>query len=120
VTPPTLVDMTQEVYRLSRLLDQGLDFLREQAVRLAQAEHDYRLARAESWPATKGTAKEREDAVNALCAAARKERDTAEHLRQAAIESVRSRRAQVSAIQSLLNAHRAEAEMDNYGPRSAP
>lgn len=114
-----LVEMTREMYRLSGVLDKGLDFLRDQAVVLAQAEHDYRLHRAEAWGATKGTAKEREDAVNALTAASRKERDTAEHLRQAAIESVRSRRAQISALQSLLNAHKAEADMASYGPRTA-
>lgn len=117
--PASLVEMTAEMYRLSRLLDAGLDFMRENAAELAEAEHDYRLARASAWGRVEGTAKEREDHVNALTAVQRKRRDTAEHMRQAALESVRSRRTQVSALQSLLNAHRAEAEIDTYGPRTA-
>lgn len=115
----SLVDMTKEMHRLSTLLDDGLTFLRTNAAELAESEHDYRRARAEAWGHTTGTAKEREDAVNALTAAARKRRDTAEHMRQAAMESVRSRRAQVSALQSLMNAHRAEAEFARVGPREA-
>lgn len=116
--PTGLVDLTRELFRLSDLLDSGLDFLRGKATELAVCEHDYRLARAEAWGSTTGTAKQREDAVNALTAEQRLARDSAEHLRQAALESIRSRRTQISALQTLLGAHKAEGELAKYGPRT--
>lgn len=114
----SLVEMAREMARLSGLLDDGLLYMRTNAVELSESEHAYRLDRAEAWARTMGTAKEREDAVNALSADSRRRRDVAEHMRQAAVESVRSRRAQVSALQSLLSAHRAEAEFSRIDPRS--
>lgn len=113
------MDLHAEVERLSRLIDKGVDALRETAQELAQAEHDYRLARAMAWPKTDGTAKEREDNVNALTAPERKRRDLAEGLRAAALEALRSRRQQLSAVQTLANADREEAAFARTGPRSA-
>lgn len=115
--PTGLADMTKELFRLSRLLDQGLDFLRTHANDLAESEHLYRKARALAWQQVEGLAKAQEDAVNALTADERQRRDTAEHMRQAAMESVRSRRVQVTALQTLINAHRGELELSRYGPR---
>lgn len=110
-------DYTAEFRRMSELLDSALSYLRAQTVELADAENAYRKARAEAWVGVPdATAKQKEDHVNAVTADDRKRRDLAEGMRQGALEAVRSRRTQISALQSLLSADRAELEMAKYGP----
>jgi hypothetical protein len=118
VTP---AELRTEAFRLSGLIDQGVTALREQSKALAQAERNYRRAKSEAWVRCpndphdrKGserewTAARREAWVDAECADLRYERDLAEGVRQAALEAVRSRRTQLSALQSLLAADREEA-----------
>ena len=110
------MNLATEADRLSKLIDNGVQALRKTSQDLANAEHDYRLARALAWPKTEGTAKQREDQVNSLTAGERLERDLAEGQRVAALEALRSRRAQLSALQSVANAERAEAEFTRTGP----
>jgi hypothetical protein len=103
--------------RLSRLLDRGLDALRDSARDYADAEQEYRKAKAQAWVSVpEGTVPERQAKVDAATAGLRHARDLADGMRQAALEAVRSRRAQISALQSLLNAHRAEAEFARTAP----
>lgn len=113
----TPADLASEASRLSGLIDKGVSALRAAAVKLANAEHDYRLSRAVAWHKTDGTAKQREDEVNALTASNRLTRDLAEGERLAVLEALRSRRAQLSALQSVANAERAELELAGKGPR---
>jgi hypothetical protein len=109
----SLPEIADEMARLSRLLDQGLAALRDQARELAEAEREYRRAKAQAWvTAPEGTVPQREAFVNGVTADLRYVRDLADGMRSAALEAVRSRRTQVSALQSLLAAHRAEAEFD--------
>lgn len=111
-----LDNLGEEMARLSRLIDQGLQALRDQAAELAEAENEYRLAKATAWiSAPAGTVPEREAWVNGQTAGMRRRRDLAEGLRQAALEAVRSRRTQVSALQTLLNAHQEEAKFARTG-----
>lgn len=113
-----------EANRLSRLIDAGIEAMREQSKTLAAAEQEYRKAKATAWvkcPRDEGgskdwTAARREAWVNSECADLRYTRDVAEGMRQAAVEAVRARRTQVSVLQSLLNADRAEAEFARTGP----
>lgn len=115
----TPAEAAEEMRRLSTQLDKGLSALREAGDDLANAEHAYRHARARAWlelDLTGTTAKEKEDLVNAATADARLGRDSADGLRQAALEAVRSRRTQISALQSLLAADRAEAEFARTAP----
>lgn len=113
-------DVADEMRRLSRLLDKGLEAMRDQARELADAEHDYRKAKGQAWlSAPDGTVPEREAWVNEATAKQRHRRDLAEGLRQAALEAVRSRRTQVSALQTLLNADREEAAFARTGPEMA-
>jgi hypothetical protein len=116
-----------EFRRLSDLLDRGLDVLRANATLYADAEMEYRHAKAKAWlqaptseERSKWTAAEREAWVNGETAALRRDRDQADGMRLAALESVRSRRAQLSALQSLLAANRAEVEFASTGPRYEP
>lgn len=108
----TLTDLVVEARRLSELLDRGLNALRQSASEWAEAEHEYRQAKAQGWLAAKGTVNERESMIEIRAGDLRRRRDIAEGMRMAALEAVRSRRAQLSALQSILAAHRAEAEYD--------
>lgn len=123
----TVAEMMAEADRLGSLIDQGIEAMRRHAVALAEAENAYRKAKAEAWlrcpsdPAgTKAgerdwTAARREQWVNAETADLRRIRDLHDSERQAAIEAVRSRRQQLSALQTIANAHREEAGLARQG-----
>jgi hypothetical protein len=107
-----LSDMITEARRLSTLIDRGVEALRSSAQDLAEAENEYRKARAAAWVAAEGSlAREIEANVDALTADLRMRRDIAEGQRQAALEALRSRRTQLSALQSILAASRSEMEL---------
>jgi hypothetical protein len=104
--------LTAEAWRLSQLLDKGIMALRDAAVAYAEAEHEYRSQNAMAYLETEsGTVAEREAHVYALVGGHRRTRDLADGQKLAALEAVRSRRAQLSAVQSILSAYRAEAEL---------
>jgi hypothetical protein len=118
VVEVNLPEMTTEMLRLSKLLDDALAYLRRSTEEYAEAEHAYRLSKATAWvDAPAGTVAEREARINGATAGLRKQRDLAEGMKQAALEAVRSRRAQLSAIQTLSNAHREEAALARTEPR---
>ena len=107
-----LEHLTAEAWRLSQLLDKGVAALREAGVAYAEAEHQYRSAKAMAYLETEsGTVAEREAHVYAIMGEHRLARDLADGQKVAALEAVRSRRAQLSALQTLIAAHRAEAEL---------
>lgn len=124
-------DLFGEAIRLSDLLDKGLAELRTQSVALADAEQDYRKGKQEAWarcpvddPSVKAgerewTAARREAWVQAQTAELRRRRDFADLMRSTALEAVRTRRTQLSAIQSFVAADRAEAELHRYGQSAA-
>jgi hypothetical protein len=107
-----LEHLTAEAMRLSALLDKGVAALLDAGVAYAEAEHQYRSARAMAYLETEsGTVAEREAHVYALVGEHRRTRDLADGQRVACLEAVRSRRAQLSALQSVIAAHRAESEL---------
>lgn len=124
-----LADVPAEMSRLSRLIDGGIEALRDQSTSLAEAEQTYRKAKAQAWVKCptddhgvkagerEWTAARREAWVDAETADLRRVRDIAEGMRQAALEAVRARRTQVSALQSILAADRAEAEFARTSPQ---
>lgn len=112
-----MMQYQNEVHRISNLIDEGIRALSQYAHEVAQAEHDYRKAKAIAWQtAPAGTVPMREAWVDAETAEQRQRLDLAEGSRSAALEAVRSRRQQLSAIQSLLAAHKAEADFARTGP----
>lgn len=115
-------DIVEEMWRLSKLLDRGVAALRSSAAEVADAEHAYRRAKALAWVAVLdalpgATVPERTAWVQGATADERRARDLAEASRLAALEAVRSRRQQISALQTLANADRAEAELAKTGPQ---
>jgi hypothetical protein len=107
-----LETLTAEAWRLSQLLDKGIMALRDAGIAYADAEHEYRSQNAMAYLETEsGTVAEREAHVYALVGDFRRRRDLADGQKLAALEAVRSRRAQLSAVQSILSAYRAEVEL---------
>jgi len=106
----TLDELAAEARRLSELLDRGVGALRDAARQYADAEHAYRLAHAQAYLQTEGTVGEREAQTYIQVGGLRRDRDYADAIRAAALEAVRSRRTQLSAVQSLLAANKAEAD----------
>lgn len=66
------------------------------------------------------TAKAKEAWVDAESADLRLTRDLAEAEKLAALEALRSRRQQLSSIQTIVNAERVEAEFARVGPERGP
>lgn len=108
--------IVDELLRLSRLTDEALLAMRDRGRLLAERERDYRLARAKAWIVAEGTAKQKEDAVNATTANERYARDVADSDRQSANEAVRNYRTQVSAWQTVANVEKAERLLARTGP----
>lgn len=129
--PVNLDETAAEFSRLSSLISDGLKAMRVQAVKLAESENVYRKAKAQAWvqcpndpPGTKQADREwtsarREAWVDAETADLRQERDIADGMARAAYQAVRARQTQLSALQTLLNAHQQELKLANYGPEVA-
>lgn len=112
----TPAEMSREGRRLSELLDAALAMLKEQIKEAAGAERDYRHAKAQAWiKAPEGTAAFREAWVNGQTADLRYKRDVAVGMERACREAIRSRQTQISLLQSVASAHRADAHMDRFG-----
>ena len=125
---PTTLELSSEMLRLSRVLDRGIAEMRDRAVAFAQAEHEYRLARAthqltagEELQKKRGlekpTVDEKKAWVDLQTARERLRSQEAEGLKYAAMEAVRSRRGQLSALQTVANAFKEEAKLAQTGPQ---
>lgn len=108
-----------EAERLSNLVDSGIDTLRKTSMEVAAKERDYRKGKAIAWVEcpVELLAKHKEAWVDSHSADLRYERDLADGMRAAAAQAIKARTTQISMLQSLLNAHRAEAEFARTGPR---
>lgn len=112
LTPRQILD---ELVRISRLLDEALLAMRDRGRLLAERERDYRLARAKAWLIAEGTAKQKEDAVNASTANERYARDLADSDRHSAFEAIRNYRQQLSVLQTTANVERDERQLARTG-----
>lgn len=110
-------EVADEMRRMSGLLDKAITAVREQSVEYADAENQYRMAHAKAYLAYEGPAHARKAAADLATGDERYRAHLADGMRQAALEAVRSRRAQISALQSLLSAHREEAAFARTGPQ---
>lgn len=119
----SIIDFAAEFDRLSKLLDETLSFAKAKVYEAAEAERAYRKAKATAWleaprfaEDVKLTAGEREAVVNGATADERHARDLADGLRQMSLEAIRSRRAQISMLQTALNAHQEDQKFARMGP----
>jgi len=107
-----LTEMIRESERLSGLIDSGINTLVRASKDMAHAEHALRVATAVAWAeAPSGTVPFKEAWVESKTADEKLALDLAESERYNSLEAVRSRRAQLSALQSIMAAYRAEAEL---------
>jgi len=112
----TPLEAADEMRELSGLLNAALEYLKAQTREYAEAEDGYRWAKANAYLAADGPVEERKMIADAKTSKERSRALLADGMRQAALEAVRSRRGQISALQSLLNAYRAEAEFARTTP----
>ena len=98
-------------------LRESLNDLEGRSIAYAKAERTYRLAKSTAYLATSGTVNEREAHAEQAINEVRYQRDLAEGLKVSALEAVRSRRAVLSAVQTLANLYREEASFDRTGPQ---
>lgn len=118
--PMNLQDIVREMRERSYQIDAALNFLRSVIVKAAEAEHDFRKEKAIRFLAADGAVAQREAAADLATVHLRKERDIASGMKDAAMEAVRSRRAQLSAVQSVANAFKAEIEFARTEPGGRP
>ena len=109
-------ELTAEMVRLSKLLDDALDYLKRATREWAEAEDAYRCAHARVFLMTDGPQGDKKATADAHTSEQRRRAHLADGMRQAALEAVRSRRAQLSALQTIANAIRAEIDMARTGP----
>lgn len=111
------IELAEELQRLSTLVDQSLAYLKDKTIEYAQAEDEYRMSKAKALlNADASTVADREAHAVLATSAERQRAHLAEGMQRAALEAVRSRRAQLSAIQTLVNLFKAEIDMTTYGP----
>lgn len=107
----TIHDLSVEMVRLSKRLDEDHEALVAASADWARKENRYRLAKASAYLAASGTVDERKSHVDKATDLERFECHLAEGQKVAALERVRSTRAQLSALQSVASAVRSEQEM---------
>lgn len=111
-------EASDEMARLSGLLDDALRYAADQVKQYASSEGSYRRSKAVAWTEVPdGIAAAKAAWVDAATSVEREARDLADGMRQIGLEAIRARRAQLSALQSLLAVHRAEAEFDRTRQR---
>ena len=118
-----LYQLNEQLIAASRALDGSLKFLEDSVADFATAERAYRKAKAEAYLRSSGKNVQEREANAEECRFGdetlgdiRYRRDLAEGLKMAALEGVRSRRTQLSAIQTLASLSKAEAEFARTGP----
>lgn len=115
-----VTEMSQEGRRLTGLLDAALLAVRDRVVAQAECERAYRKLTARKWlEAPAGSVPAKEAWVKAETADLRYERDVAAGMERNARDAIRSYQVQISLLQSIANAHRAEAEFARTGPTAA-
>lgn len=117
----TVAELTPMLIEAAHALDNALHELEGLSQDWAAAERDYRAAKAAAYLTAEGsTVAEREANAEPRLSSLRYARDLAEGLKVSALEAVRSRRTQVSAIQTLTNLAREEAAFARTGPEFMP
>ena len=113
---PETKSLKDEIVRLSDELTEAISDLRMHSRDWAKKDNEMRKARAKAFlQATGKNKEEREARADASYEKERLAANLAEAEKNVAQEHVRSLRAQISALQSLVYANRAESESIRYG-----
>lgn len=113
-----MMDYHNTIEELSRRIDEGIRELSAASIEVAESQHELRKSRAIAWvEAPPGTVPVREAWVEAKTADEEKRHELAEGRKITAIEALRSRRQQMSAVQSLMKTDQIDFEDARYSPR---
>ena len=112
-----LAEIEKEIMQRSHQLDAGINALNSAARAYAEAYHTYKKLYAEAFLTSDGAGVMREQIATKAALQAEFEAKMAEGVVRSASAAIQARRAQISALQSLLAAHKAEADFDRVGPR---
>lgn len=116
----TAGELAEEVRRLCALLDDGLAFQRRVVQEHSVNEDVYRVARARAFLEASGTVGDRNAHADLATSTQRRAAHLSAGMMQAGLEAIRSRRAQISAVQSIAGAYKAEAEFGRTAPQTTP
>lgn len=108
ITPRDLVD---QMLALSKRLDASHELLTAASADYADADAAWHKARSRAYLQAEGTVAEKTAQQELATNTERRAMQIADGIRTAALESCRSLRAQLSALQSISNAVRSEAEL---------
>ncbi len=108
--------MVDRMIQASHALDESQAELETRVRQRANAEADYRKAKANAYLATSGTVGEREAHVDKTVATERYAAHLAEGLAQSALEAVRNRRTQLSVLQTVAGAIKEEMRFERTSP----
>ncbi|RKZ12170.1 hypothetical protein DRQ53_15135 [bacterium] len=111
-----VADLHEEMMRRCRELDAALDRMVVDARAYAMADANHKKNRAVAYLESDGTVSKREADADIATAKSRYESLLAEALWRSSQLAVRSRQSQISALQTLAGAMRAEAEFARTGP----
>ena len=121
MTSPTPTELITEMFRLSQALDKGLEYLLEMSREWAEAENDYRQAKAVTFLAADAAkVAARHMISDERCEKQRQRAYMARGQKEAAREAVRARRTQISALQTALNVLKEEFGFGRTGPEYQP
>lgn len=112
-----LQNLNADLQATSKELLAQCDELASTARDYAVKENAYRLAKANAYLKSEGTVDARKAQVDKICEHNRLECHVAEGILDATRERVRSLRAVLSALQTIANGYKAEADFDRTGPR---
>ena len=110
-----LAEIEKEIMQRSHQLDAGINALNTAARAYAEADHTYKKLYAEAFLTSEGAGVMREQVATQAALQARYEANLAEGVMKSAAAAIQARRAQISALQSLLAAHKAEADFARTG-----
>lgn len=116
MNPPQLIATLEQA---TKELEEAQGELERAVKAWAEADREYRLARARAFIATSGTVAEREAHTDLETDEQRYRAHLADGLKVSALEAVRNRRQQLSAWQSAAALMKSEAELAKYGPPGA-
>jgi hypothetical protein len=116
----TTYDLNNQLIEAAAELRQAQADLETRARDAAAADRNWRQERANAYARTEGTVAEREAQVEIVTGDRRYAAKLSEDLRVAALENVRSRRAILSAQQTLSNVEREALALARTGPEEGP
>jgi hypothetical protein len=114
------VEIVEEMQRLNGLVDEQRREMEHWAVEYAEAENEYRKAKANAYLAATGTVQERQAYVDKVCETERKRAHVAEGMRKQSIEAHRGLLVQLQVLQTVSNLVRSEMDLTRTGGNEPP